>query len=187
MNHPTSTIYSHTNLQTQEIFVTGTVKRTANGKTTEAPLAIDFASTPSLNTLAVTQHRFIPGSALVDTYTEALLVDAKGESAKVKSISVEPTIKDGVAKLSGPSFQWTKAQINSTSFDGAAKFETTFDFGKDAIKFKLVSSGPRAFSEEGSLDVVEKSQFFDFIRTSKAANEHAASPAEEQATQVASI
>ena len=164
------TVFAGAKSDSEQVFAAGTVKRVAGGKTTTFPMALELTATPALKTLAVTQHRFIPGSGLVDTYTEALLVDAKGEAGKVKAMTVEPVLKDGAVKFTGPNFAWTKAQISSTNFDGA-KLETTLDFAKDKVAFKLVVKGKGELEEAGDFAVVEKAAFYDFIRTSKTAHE----------------
>ena len=165
------TIFAGTKTGSEQIFATGSVKRTAGGKTTEFPMCLEFTATPALNTLAITQHRFIPGSGLVDTFTEALLLDPKGESAKVKAMTVEPIIKESSAKLTGPAFAWTKSVVTSTGTDGN-KFETTMDFGKDKkFTFKLNITGKDAAVEDGAFQTVEKAQFYDFVRTAKGSHE----------------
>eukprot|EP00461_Guttulinopsis_vulgaris_P001327 UN01327 len=158
---------------TQQIYAAGNIKRKVNGKEVDAALAVEFNSSPDFRTLTATQHRFVPGSALVDTYTDALLLNEKGDSAKVQPMTIEPVAKDAKATLTGPAFAWTKAQIVSNTIEGAV-VDTVFDFGKDKITFKLNKKGKTVedtFEEVGELAVVEKSQFYDFIRTSKTAAE----------------
>lgn len=165
------TVFAGAKGDSEQVFATGNVKRVANGKTTNFPMALEFTATPQMKTLATTQHRFIPGSGLVDTFTEALLVDAKGESAKVKAMTVEPIIKDGSAKFTGPNFAWSKAVITSNATDGA-KIETTLDFAKDKVGFKLsVKGGANPLEEVGDFAIVEKAAFYDFVRVSKSSHE----------------
>jgi hypothetical protein len=174
------TVFAGSKPGSEQVFATGQVKRVSGGKTTEFPMALELTATPALNTLAVTQHRFIQGSGLIDTYTEALLVNPKGDAATVRAMTVEPILKEGSAKLTGPSFAWTKAQLTSSGADGK-KIETTFDFGKGKIGFNLKLTGKENFTETADFNVVEKAQFYDFIRVSKADHERMAVPAEDAA------
>jgi len=174
------TVFAGSKAGSEQVFATGQVKRVSGGKTTEFPMALEFTSTPALNTLAATQHRFLQGSGLIDTYTEALLVNPKGDAATVKAMTVEPILKEGSAKLTGPSFAWTKAQLNSVGADGN-KIETTLDFGKGKIGFNLKLTGKENLTETADFNVVEKAQFYDFIRVAKADHERMTAPAEDNA------
>lgn len=156
-----------------QVFATGVLNRKQNGKDVATPIAVEFNAAAQFNTLSTSHHRFVPGSALVDTYTEALLLNDKGDAAKVAPMTIEPVVKDAKAAFTGPAFAWTKAQVNSTSVDGAT-IDTTYDFGANKIGFKLVKKAKDAaesFEESGELDIVERSQFYDFVRVQKTSHE----------------